>query len=196
MRFRYAGSCLAVLGELLFATCLLAAESYEVRIERDVTAKMRDLVILRADIYRPKSDGRFPVLLQRTPYNKNKATDFGLMAAARGYVVVIQDVRGRYMSDGDWYTFRNESNDGYDTVEWVAALPYSNGKVGMFGESYVGAPNGSRRSPIRRTSLASAPGSPQATTTMDGPTRPARLNNGSTNLGLRFWLKTRCIAPP
>jgi uncharacterized protein len=140
MRFRYAGLCLLVLlSGLLLTARLLGAESYEVTIERDVTAKMRDGVILRADIYRPKSDGRFPVLLQRTPYGKTRTTDFGLMAAARGYIVIVQDVRGRYMSEGDWYTFKNESDDGYDTVEWAASLPYSNGKVGMFGESYVGA---------------------------------------------------------
>lgn len=131
--------CLALLGLLLATSCLQAAESYEVTVERDVIAKMRDGVILRADIYRPKSNGQFPVLLERTPYNKSMDADFGLKAAARGYVVVIQDVRGRYSSDGDWYTFKNESNDGYDSVEWAAALPYSNGKVGMFGESYVGA---------------------------------------------------------
>jgi len=64
---------------------------------------------------------------------------FGLKAAARGYVYVIQDVRGRYTSEGDWYPHKFESRDGYDTVEWAAALPYSNGKVGMFGGSYVGA---------------------------------------------------------
>src|SRR5258708_5029269 len=112
---------------------------FEVVVERSVTAKMRDGVALRADIYRPKADGQFPVLLQRTPYNKNNGLNFGLKAAARGFVAVIQDVRGRYASDGEWYTFLHESADGYDSVEWAAALPYSNGKVGMFGGSYVGA---------------------------------------------------------
>jgi uncharacterized protein len=107
--------------------------------EFGVPVKMRDGVTLRADIYRPKEDGKFPVLLERTPYDKNGERTFGLMAAARGYVVIIQDVRGRYTSEGQWYTFRHESNDGYDTIEWAAALPYSNGKVGMFGGSYVGA---------------------------------------------------------
>jgi putative CocE/NonD family hydrolase len=75
----------------------------------------------------------------RTPYDKMGAMGFGLKAAARGYVVVEQDVRGRFASDGEWYPFKNESQDGYDTVEWAAALSYSNGKVGMFGGSYVGA---------------------------------------------------------
>src|SRR5208283_2304187 len=112
---------------------------YEVIVERNVPAKMRDGVVLRADIYRPNADGKFPVLLTRTPYDKRGEMDFGPMAAARGYAVISQDVRGRYTSEGEWYTFKNESQDGYDTVEWAAALPYSNGKVGMFGGSYVGA---------------------------------------------------------
>jgi hypothetical protein len=116
-----------------------AADSYEVTVERSVPVKMRDGVTLRADIYRPKAEGKFPLLLTRTPYDKNGAVDFCLKAAARGYVVVAQDVRGRYASEGDWYPFKYESQDGYDTVEWAAALPYSNGKVGMFGGSYVGA---------------------------------------------------------
>jgi putative CocE/NonD family hydrolase len=116
-----------------------AAEHYEVTVERNVAAQMRDGVTLRADIYRPKADGKFPVLLTRTPYDKQNSVLFGLKAAARGYVVIVQDVRGRYGSEGEWYPFRHESEDGYDTVEWAAALPYSNGKVGMFGGSYVGA---------------------------------------------------------
>src|SRR5260370_36518820 len=116
-----------------------AADSYEVTIERGVPLNMRDGVTLRADICRPKAEGKFPLLLTRTPYDKNRTVDLCLKAAARGYVVAAQDVRGRYASEGDWYPCKYESQDGYDTVEWAAALPYSNGKVGMFGGSYVGA---------------------------------------------------------
>jgi putative CocE/NonD family hydrolase len=111
----------------------------EVVVEHNVVMKTRDGVALRADVYHPAGDGKYPVLLQRTPYNKASTADFGHGAAAKGYVVVVQDVRGRYASDGDWYTFKNEKDDGYDTIEWAAALPNSNGKVGMFGGSYVGA---------------------------------------------------------
>jgi uncharacterized protein len=114
-------------------------EKYEVTVERNAAARMRDGVTLRADIYRPKADGKFPVLLVRTPYDKQGTMNFGLRAAERGYVVIAQDVRGRFTSEGEWYPFKNESSDGYDTVEWAAALPYSDGKVGMFGGSYVGA---------------------------------------------------------
>jgi len=124
---------------LFFAAGGFAAEHYEVVVEHGVAVKMRDGVVLRADIYRPKADGKFPVLLQRTPYDKRGAVDFGLRAAAQGYVVIVQDVRGRYTSEGEWYPFKHESDDGYDTVEWAAALPSSTGKVGMFGGSYVGA---------------------------------------------------------
>ena len=108
-------------------------------IERGVTMRTRDGVTLRADIYRPAGDGKYPVLLQRTPYNKDNAAEFARTAAARGYMVVVQDVRGRYTSEGDWYPFKYETPDGYDTVEWAAALPNSDGRVGMFGGSYVGA---------------------------------------------------------
>src|SRR5215468_307142 len=116
-------------------------KSYEFRVEYNVEVKMRDGVTLRADIYRPKTEGKLPILLTRTPYDKSRTwvTPFAHKAAARGYVVIIQDVRGRYESDGEWYPFVHESNDGYDTVEWAGSLPYTNGKVGMFGGSYVGA---------------------------------------------------------
>ncbi len=107
--------------------------------ERGVKVMMRDGVTLRADIYRPKEEGRYPILLQRTPYNKTSGVDFGMLAAAAGYVAIVQDVRGRFTSEGEWYPFKWESQDGFDTVEWAAALPYSNGKVGMWGGSYVGA---------------------------------------------------------
>jgi len=129
-----------MLTALEFAAVSLAdTVKYEVSVERGVPAKMRDGVTLRADVYRPKAEGKFPVLLARTPYDKTGTINFGLRAAALGYVVIAQDVRGRFTSEGEWYPFKNESLDGYDTVEWAAALPYSNGKVGMFGGSYVGA---------------------------------------------------------
>jgi len=131
----------AVMAVALAAPVAWSTEKLEITIERDVIAKMRDGVTLRADVYRPKTEGRYPVLLMRTPYDKNNHWDgeFPSQAATAGYVVIIQDVRGRYASEGEWYPFKNESADGYDTVEWAAGLPYSNGKVGMWGGSYVGA---------------------------------------------------------
>ena len=129
----------AACGVVLAVGTCWSATPYALTVERNVAVKMRDGVVLRADIYRPDAEGKFPVLLTRTPYNKDGNMKFGLMAAAQGYVVIAEDCRGRYASEGEWYTFRYESQDGYDTVEWAAALPYSNGKVGMFGGSYVGA---------------------------------------------------------
>jgi uncharacterized protein len=107
-----------------------------VAVERNVDARMRDGVVLRADVYRPDAPGQFPVLLQRTPYSKASGSASARALAARGYVVIIQDSRGRYMSDG---TARphDEAADGHDAVEWAASLPYSSGKVGMFGTSYL-----------------------------------------------------------
>jgi putative CocE/NonD family hydrolase len=111
----------------------------QVVVQHDVVMKTRDGVSLRADIYSPAGNQRLPVLLQRTPYNKIKVSDFAHKAVLRGYLVVAQDVRGRYASEGEWYPFKHEIEDGYDAVEWAAALPNSNGKVGMWGGSYVGA---------------------------------------------------------
>ena len=124
---------------LLPSLSALGQSASEVSVERGVAMKTRDGVTLYADIYRPAGEGPFPVLLQRTPYDKNNASVFAHQAVARGFMVVVQDVRGRYTSEGEWYPFKHETDDGYDTVEWAAALPHSNGKVGMFGGSYVGA---------------------------------------------------------
>jgi putative CocE/NonD family hydrolase len=121
--------------------CARAQQNYAVITQNGVPMKTRDGVTLYSDIYRPRADGTFPVILMRTPYDKNVSWAVGpaYQIAAHGYVVIVQDVRGRYTSEGEWYPFRHESNDGYDAVEWAAALPSSNGKVGMIGGSYVGA---------------------------------------------------------
>ncbi len=110
--------------------------------EFDVPATMRDGVVLRANIFRPADDGTYPVALTRTPYGKDFTTSSPILDALRmaraGYIVVIQDTRGRFASEGDWIPLINEAEDGYDTVEWAAALPGSNGNVGMWGASYFG----------------------------------------------------------
>jgi uncharacterized protein len=103
---------------------------------------MRDGVVLRANVYRPAGPGRWPTLLARTPYGKDRpgATTWldPVRATRAGFMVVVQDTRGRFASDGAWEPFRFEADDGYDTVEWAARLPGSNGHVGMFGLSYWG----------------------------------------------------------
>ena len=112
-------------------------------VETDVPVPMRDGITLYADIYRPDGPGPFPVILQRTPYDKTAPLSMNpldpLKSARNGYAAVIQDTRGRYSSEGEFYCFRDEINDGYDTVEWAASQPWSTGKVGMYGASYVGA---------------------------------------------------------
>lgn len=112
-----------------------------IQVQLNVPAPMRDGVKLRADVYTPDGPGPFPVLLSRTPYNKEDpgTIEAGIRGAEQGFIMVIMDVRGRYHSPGAWEPFKYEINDGYDSVEWAAKLPKSDGKVGMWGGSYVGA---------------------------------------------------------
>ena len=117
---------------------------HQVETRRNVYAEMRDGVRLAADLHFPAQDGQplagpFPVLLQRTPYNKSTEVkdleaDF---YAARGYVVAIQDCRGRHASEGGFTKYTSDGPDGYDTVEWLAQQPWCNGKIGTFGLSYA-----------------------------------------------------------
>jgi uncharacterized protein len=123
-----------------------SSHSYRVIVERDVMVAMRDGTLLLMDIYKPALDGAaaagpFPALVERTPYDKS-ASRFVVQArffAEHGYVVVIQDVRGRGGSQGEWYPFAREAPDGYDTIEWAAAQPWCTGKVGTMGTSYMAA---------------------------------------------------------
>ena len=112
--------------------------SHAVQVETGIRVQMRDGVALVSDVYRPAAPGRFPVLLTRTPYNRKDPAS-GMFLASHGYAVVLQDVRGRFDSEGEFDPFRHEAEDGYDTIEWASALSYSDGRVGMFGGSYVGA---------------------------------------------------------
>jgi putative CocE/NonD family hydrolase len=137
--FRKCASCLLFMLVAVLSRFSIAVDLPTLIVERGVPVKMRDGTILRADIYRPNAPGKFPILLTRTPYDKNNDLEFSLKGVARGYIVINQDVRGRYTSDGEWYPFLHESDDGYDTIEWAASLPYSDARVGMYGGSYVGA---------------------------------------------------------
>src|SRR3954451_10465891 len=112
--------------------------------DKDVPITMSDGIKLYADVIRPNIAGRYPVLLEQTPYNKSLvdgSTSFGDNAyfAQRGYVVVIEDVRGTGSSEGQWQSFDDrEQRDGFETVQWAAGQPWSDGKVGLFGPSYMG----------------------------------------------------------
>ena len=121
-------------------------QQYDVIWESNVMVPMRDGVMLATDIYFPatgerKAEGKFPVVLERTPYNKAVLSNVARSKyfARRGYVCAIQDVRGRCKSDGEWYPFAGEAADGYDTVEWLGTQAWSNGKVGTMGDSYDGS---------------------------------------------------------
>ena len=116
------------------------------RLEIDVPVPMRDGVRLATDLFIPNGPGPWPVLLERSPYGKHSSVMVNIgapqMLCRNGYVVAIQDTRGRFASEGEWYPFRDEAcgehRDGYDTVEWLAAQPFSTGQVGAFGGSYAG----------------------------------------------------------
>ncbi len=114
--------------------------TYDVIREVDVPMTTRDGITLYADVYRPDAPGRFPTIVLRTPYGKvltadpNRTTQY---YAQFGYTTVIQDCRGRFTSEGEYDTIQQEVNDGYDCVEWAARLPWSNGRVGTAGQSYL-----------------------------------------------------------
>ena len=121
-------------------------QQYEVLIDPKVMIPMRDGIRLATDVYFPAAGGRcaegpFPVILERTPYNKASPQNVlkAKYFARRGYVCAIQDVRGRFQSEGEWYAFAQEAQDGYDTVEWLGTQTWSTGKVGTMGDSYAGS---------------------------------------------------------
>ena len=111
-----------------------------VRADYGVMIPLRDGVRLASDIWRPEAPGRYPVLLTRTPYMRtnHQLPTWARYFAERGYVVVTQDTRGRGDSEGTFEFFAGDGPDGYDVIEWLAKQPWSNGRVGMFGLSYLG----------------------------------------------------------
>ena len=116
---------------------------YDVQVDRDVPVPMRDGTILRADVYRPRAAGRYPVVLERVGYELvARCTANGEFFARHGYVFVGQSVRGRFGSGGRFDPMRDDAwganPDGYDSVEWAAAQPWSDGNVGMADGSYSG----------------------------------------------------------
>src|SRR5262249_39286870 len=126
---------------LAFAAGALAAAAPAPVVDRDVAVPARDGVRLRADVLRPSAEGRFPTLVYRTPYDRKRAEESDVVRAglAHGYAVVLEDVRGRYGSEGVFTPYVHEGRDGYDTIEWAAAQPWSTGEIGTFGLSYPGA---------------------------------------------------------
>ena len=111
----------------------------KVTVQQDVKVAMRDGVLLATDVYLPaKVDGKLPTILTRTPYNKKGAKKQGEYFAQHGYVFVAQDTRGRYGSQGVWHWMTDDGPDGVDCAAWIGKQPWSDGKIGMLGTSYVG----------------------------------------------------------
>jgi hypothetical protein len=132
---------------LLFLPLLLCAQpetAYQVSAAKTVMVPMRDGIKLATDIYFPSRagappEGKFPVILERTPYNKAAGSVAAEHLVPHGYIVIFQDVRGRYQSEGHWRPIRDDPNDGFDTAKWIGAQPWSNGSIGTMGTSYGGA---------------------------------------------------------
>lgn len=121
----------------------LPAPGYSVSVQKDVMVPMRDGVRLSADIYRPSKEGKYPVILLRTMYGKrnpgHKYSFTGSLFASQGYVFIVQDVRGKFDSEGEFYPYIYEAGDGHDTIEWAGTREWSTGKVGTYGFSYWGS---------------------------------------------------------
>jgi hypothetical protein len=120
-----------------------SAGPYDVFIMKHLMVTMRDGVKLATDVYCPAKDGRvidgkFPAILERTPYNKDGSAGWARLFASHGYVAVAQDVRGRYGSEGRWVPLRDDVADGYDTAKWIGGQPWSDGGIGTVGTSYPG----------------------------------------------------------
>jgi putative CocE/NonD family hydrolase len=116
----------------------ISRPTFDVEIRRGTWISMRDGVKLSTDLYLPKGASKSPVVLVRTPYKKELIEPQGRFFARRGYVFAVQDVRGRFASQGEWTPLIHEAKDGYDSIEWLARQPWSTGKVGMIGASYLG----------------------------------------------------------
>ncbi|SHI43909.1 CocE/NonD family hydrolase [Wenxinia saemankumensis] len=167
-------------------------------IEDGVEMSMRDGTILRGDIWRPEAEGPCPVLLQRTPYRREDAHGAQFISALnfqsalrRGYAICVQDTRGRYGSEGMFDPFVHEAADGADTIAWLRAQDWCDGRVAMFGASYVGATQVLAAS-ARPEGLAAI--SPQLTTARHGETWCYR--GGAVELGfLMLWI-IEALAPP
>ena len=127
-----------------FSAQAQTAASADISEEKDVMIPMRDGVKLAADIYRPAHDGKavegkFPVILMRTPYDKETTPAVPTFLVAHGYIVVLQDVRGRYKSEGHWMALATDPADGFDTAKWIGEQPWCDGSIGTMGSSYAGA---------------------------------------------------------
>ena len=135
---------------LLLATCVTAqtpdpsgSSNYGIAAFPNIMVPMRDGVHLATNVYRPAEngkvvEGRFPVILERTPYGKDDDVYYANHWVKQGYIVILQDVRCRFNSEGVWRFFRDDIHDGYDTAQWIGSQPWSNCAIGTVGASYPG----------------------------------------------------------
>lgn len=181
---------------LMFSSCSTTGDAFEQSIDEvvveDVYVPMRDGISLSARVFRPDTDAEYPVLLTRTPYGSGAFTaenDKGMYAsvamnfAKKGYVVVVEDVRGVAASEGEYYVYEDGASDGYDSVEWAAAQTWANGSVGTFGSSAMGI-----------TQLLTAPEQPEALKAMfvgvatSDYYKQSLFQNGAFRLEFLIWI--------
>ena len=183
IRKSFIKSCLVLL--LLAPQALADDTPYGVSTQTDVMVPMRDAVAMATDVYLPARDGKavgdkLATILMRTPYGKSSAKADAEYYAAHGYAVVIQDTRGRFGSEGVWHMLSDDGRDGFDTCAWIGKQPWSNGKVGTIGTSYVGG-----------TQHAMAMERPPQLTTMIPVDAMSNMGYASMRNGgafeLRFW---------
>ena len=182
---------LACCGTSLISAVAAEQKTWQVAVLKDVMVPMRDGVELATDIYLPASESgqpaaqKFPVVLQRTPYNKepNFYKGAATFFARHGYVSVIQDCRGRFNSNGVFHPLVDEPEDGYDTIEWLARHPNSNGKVGTYGVSYMAW--------VQFQAATQRPPSLVTMIPMEGPINGYHYSQrygGALHLGLLQWI--------
>ena len=159
---------------------LLCQEPPQPSVEKNVMVPMRDGTTLATDVYLPAGSGKFPVILSRSPYDKNGEKSNAAFFTKHGYVFVAQDTRGRYASPGVWKFLADDARDGEDCITWIAKQPWSTGKVGMIGTSYVGG--------TQHAAALSRAGALTTIIPVDAVSNPGR--QGMRNAGafeLRFW---------
>jgi uncharacterized protein len=138
-------SAVSLAAAICAAASMSAQDAFDIVARENVMVAMRDGTRLATDVYLPAHagipmEGRFPVVLTRTPYNKSSGGDAtAKMFVPYGYVLVVQDVRGRYHSEGHWRPIRDDPNDGFDTAKWIGDQPWSSRSIGTIGTSYSGA---------------------------------------------------------
>src|SRR4051812_8839189 len=158
----------------------LRAQDEAATVQTNVLVPMRDNVRLATDLYVPPGGGKFPAILCRTPYDKTGEKGNGAYFSKNGYVYVAQDTRGRYASEGTWKFLVDDARDGEEAVNWISRQPWSNGKVGTIGTSYVGGTQHALA--LRR------PGALVTSIPVDAVSNPGRhgVRNGGA-FELRFW---------